>query len=166
MGPSAAVVAVSLAALWLTRGDSGEPAVQTVPDGRYGPNGGAQSAGAGSVAPAPLTVTVTAPPQVVAGERAEFTLRWSDGEGFFSGTSEDWGDGVGASSLAQEACDLAPAAGPAGGEVTVRHTFTAPGPYALVLGVSTYTCSGPEPVTETATETVQVDVLPETTGAR
>ena len=166
MGSPPAVVAASLGALWVTGGDSGEPAVQTVPDGRSGPNGGAQTAGAGSVAPPPLTVTVTAPPRVVAGERAEFTLRWSDGEGIFSGTSEDWGDGVGVSSLAQQACDLAPAAGRAGGEVTVRHTFTAPGPYTLVLGVSTYTCSGAEAVTETATETVQVDVLPDAPGAR
>lgn len=160
-----ALLAATLAGGWLTARDTGSPGVRAVPDTRSGPASG-EASGSGPTAPAPLTIAVRAPSQVVGGERAEFTIAWSDGEGIFSGTSEDWGDGVGASSLAQQACDPAPAAGPAGGEVTVRHTFTAPGPYTLVLGVSTYTCSGAAAVTETATKTVQVDVLPDVTGAR
>jgi len=157
------VVVVAVAGWWATARDSDAPAVRTVPDTRSAGSGTVP--GAGPSPAAPLRVAVTAPQRVVAGEPADFAITWSDGEGIFSGTSEDWGDGVGASSLAQQACDLAPPAGPAGGEVTVRHTFTVPGPYTVVLGVSTYTCSGAEAVTETATQTVQVDVLPEATGA-
>lgn len=158
------VVVVALTGWWATAREPGAPAVRTVPDARSGQAGSGTAPGAGSSSVTPLRVAVTAPQQVVAGERAEFTIAWSDGEGIFSGTSEDWGDGVGASSLAQQACDLAPPAGPAGGEVTVRHTFTAPGPYTVVLGVSTYTCSGAEAVTETATENVRVEVLPRVTA--
>src|SRR4051794_4364351 len=55
-------------------------------------------------APAPLTLSVTLPAPVVAGQPAEITVRYADGDGRFGGSTEEWGDGVGGASAKQGPC--------------------------------------------------------------
>ena len=109
--------------------------------------------------PAPLGMTVDLPTRVVAGEEATIVVRWTDGEGVFSGSTEEWGDGVGASSLAQDACTGVTTDQPSAGRYAVAHTWSEAGTYQLVLGVATYTCEGGSAVTEDASKTVSVEVV-------
>lgn len=110
--------------------------------------------------PHALGLTVEAPEQVVAGERARFTVHWTDGSGIFSGSSEDWGDAVATSSRKQGRCEPGAAAPPAAGTYAMRHTWSEPGTYSVVLGVATYTCGSGSAVEEEASKTVTVEVLP------
>ena len=94
------------------------------------------------------------------GEPATITVTYTDGSGIFSGTSEEWGDGVGTSSLQEGRCTAA--AEPAGSlsdSYQVTHRWTEPGTYSLVLGVNTYTCRGTTAVQEKATTMLIVKVL-------
>jgi hypothetical protein len=110
--------------------------------------------------PAALSVTADGPASVAVGERATITVTYTDGSGIFSGTSEEWCDGVGSSSLQQGRCS-APAepAGSLSDAYQVTHRWTEPGTYSLVLGVNTYTCRGTTAVQESATTMLIVKVL-------
>lgn len=121
-----------------------------------------QPASAGVAAPAALAVVAEPPDRVVAGQVATFVIRWTDGAGIFSGTSEDWGDGVGASSVKQGRCEASTAGqeGPIQGEARVRHAWAEPGTYTVVLGATTYTCAGAAATAEDASTTLTVEVQP------
>jgi len=111
------------------------------------------------VAPLGLTVGVLAP--VIAGQRARLTVRWTDGSGIFSGSSEDWGDGLGTSSRRQGRCEPATVVPPPAGETfVVRHTWGEPGTYTVGITVAAYVCESGSAVEEEATTTLTVDVLP------
>jgi hypothetical protein len=115
---------------------------------------------AGPASPAELGMTVELPETVVAGQTAEIVVRWTDGEGVFSGTSEDWGDGVGTSSLAQDQCTGAATTTKSADSYTVKHAWSEPGSYQVVLGVTTYLCTDGSAVQEDVSKTVSVQVLP------
>jgi hypothetical protein len=110
--------------------------------------------------PAALSVTADGPASVGVGELATITVTYTDGSGIFSGTSEEWGDGVGTSSLQEGRCS-APAepAGSLSDSYQVKHRWTEAGTYSLVLGVNTYTCRGTAAVQEHATTMLIVKVL-------
>ena len=86
-------------------------------------------------------------------------MRWSDGEGVFSGSTEEWGDGIGASSLAQDRCTGVATDQPAAGNYSVTHTWSEAGTYQVVLGVASYTCQAGAAVPEEASKTVTVEVV-------
>lgn len=110
--------------------------------------------------PAALAVTADGPASVTVGEWATFTVTYTDGSGIFSGTSEDWGDAVGASSVREGQCSAtADVPGSLSDSYQVKHRWTEPGTYTLVLGVNTYTCSGTTSVPEQATTRLIVKVL-------
>ena len=115
---------------------------------------------AGPASPAELGMTVELPETVVAGQTAEIVVRWTDGEGVFSGTSEDWGDGVGTSSLAQDQCTGAATTTKSADSYTVKHAWSEPGTYQVVLGVTTYVCTDGSPVQEDVSKTVSLQVQP------
>jgi hypothetical protein len=115
---------------------------------------------AGPAAPAALGMTVELPDTVVAGQPADIVVRWSDGEGVFSGTSEDWGDGVGTSSLAQDQCTGVATDRKSADSYTVSHTWAEPGSYQVALGVTTYLCTDGSAVQEDVSKTVTVQVTP------
>jgi hypothetical protein len=151
LGAGVALVLAATVALafWTSGGDDDVTAGSTTP--------GAE----GSDVPAALGMSVDPAARVVAGEEATLTVRWTDGAGIFSGTSEEWGDGIGTSSLSQDRCEPgAPAAEAAGGTYTVTHTWSEPGTYTVVLGVATYVCDNGSAVQEQVTEPVTVEVLP------
>ncbi|MDQ1626247.1 MAG: hypothetical protein QOJ49_1745 [Actinomycetota bacterium] len=109
--------------------------------------------------PAALALTVAAPANVVAGKAVQIPVTYTDGSGVFSGTSEDWGDGVGTSSLKQSACVVTPVATPAlRGSYVLRHTWAKPGTYPLTLEVVSYTCRGTTLAQERVTKTLMVTV--------
>ncbi len=110
--------------------------------------------------PAALSVTADGPASVAVGEAATITVTYTDGSGIFSGTSEEWGDGVGTSSLQEGRCSAA--AEPAGSlsdSYQATHRWTEPGTYSLVVGVNTYTCRGTTAVQEKSTTMLIVKVL-------
>lgn len=103
-----------------------------------------------------LRVQATVEPTVVhAGHPATLSVRWSDDDGLLLGTTQEWGDGVGAGSqVPLEACT-----GVRPGEGTDRpaHTWATPGTYTVHLQVSTAACAGPQ---ETVDLTLPVTVVP------
>lgn len=108
-----------------------------------------------------LTVTVTPPTSVVAGQEATFAIAYADDEGVFSGGTEDWGDGLATSSLKQSSCDVPASGSPPGaaaGSYQVGHTFAEAGTYQLELGVRSYTCVDGTAVEEVAIKTFAVTV--------
>jgi hypothetical protein len=110
--------------------------------------------------PAALSVTADGPASLTVGEQATITVTYTDGTGIFSGTSEEWGDGVGASSVREGRCSATDdIPGALSDSYQLTHSWTEPGTYSLVLGVNTYTCSGTTAVPETATTTLIVKVL-------
>ena len=118
-----------------------------------------QSPARGPVVPAPLTMTVVMPASVVAGRLATIEVRYAGGHGQFGGSTEDWGDGVGTSSLRQGACDTVPAAAtPLSGSYRLTHTWDRPGTYTVQLGVSAYACAGASAVEEQAGKKLTVTV--------
>lgn len=148
VGGLVAILLVTLGLVWAVGGGQG---VRTATD---------TPADDAPAAPAPLTVDVVAPVEVVAGEEAEFVVSWSDGSGVFSGTLEDWGD-VGVGSVKQEPCDpTAAPAGPQSDTFVLSHTWKKAGTYQVVLGVTTVTCAGADTVAEDASRTLTVEVLP------
>jgi hypothetical protein len=149
-----ALAAALVATVLLAVLGGGDDDVATSPDPARGP--AAQPQG-----PAALGLTVEAPESVVAGQPATFVVRWADGSGVFSGSSEDWGDGVGTSSLQQERCGpTAPAPDPAAGSYRAEHSWSEPGTYTVVIGVATYACENGSAVVEDASKTLTVEVLP------
>jgi hypothetical protein len=116
-------------------------------------------AAAGPVVPDPLGLDVTVPTDVVAGQPATLVVRYTDGAGTFSGSTEEWGDDVGTSSLAEDICPApAAAAAPVQGSYTATHTWAKPGSYPVKVAVSSYTCVDGAAVLEEATTTVTVEV--------
>ena len=147
-----ALVVAVIVVLVLVLGGDDEPEVTT-----------RTPAAADAEGPAPLGLTVEVPDQVVAGQPAELVVRWADGEGVFSGSTEEWGDGVGTSSLAQDSC--APSATAAqdrasAGRYTASHTWAEPGTYRVTIGVASYLCENGTATQEDAQTTVSVEVLP------
>jgi len=111
-------------------------------------------------APEPLVVRAEGPASATAGEPVEFSVTYSDGSGTFSGTSEDWGDGVGTSSLREGQCTAADAAPDALSDTyRLTHTFNEPGTYTVTLGVHSYACKGTTAVQDQATQTLTLQVL-------
>jgi hypothetical protein len=153
---AAAVLAVVAGTAWaLQRDDQGvtAPAAAAKPKATPTP-----AAPAASTA---LALTVDLPSTVTAGTSAEIVVHYSDALGIFSGTTEDWGDGVGTSSLKQGACGAgAPPARALTGSYTLTHTWEKPGTYTVGLGVGSYTCAGTVATEEQAAKTVSVTVVP------
>lgn len=143
-----AVSAVGIAIAALVTGNSDSVAKPRV-----------QQPAAVPAAPAALSVTADGPASVIVGEQATITVTYTDGTGIFSGTSEEWGDGVGASSVREGSCSAAAdAPGPLSDSYQLTHSWAQPGTYSLVLGVNTYTCSGTTAVQEQATTMLIVKV--------
>ncbi len=138
------LLAAALGGWWATRGD--DP-VRTAP---------AQSAG--PVVPEPLGLDVTAPTDAIAGQPATLVVRYADGAGTFSGSTEDWGDEVATSSLTEGRCAVGAADGPASGTYRATHTWSEPGSYPVKVAVSSYTCDTGTPVEQHASTTVTVVV--------
>lgn len=88
-------------------------------------------------------------------------MRWTDGSGVFSGSSEDWRDEVATSSRTQGSCAPGgPHVAAAAGSYPLRHTWSEPGSYTVVAAVATYVCERGTAVEEQAAETLTVEVLP------
>lgn len=139
------LLAAALGGWWATRGD--DPVRTTPAAGSQRP-----------VVPQPLGLDVTAPADVVAGEPATLVVEYADGAGTFSGSTEEWGDEVGTSSLTEARCATGATDGPASGSYGATHTWAEPGTYAVKVAVSSYTCDTGTPVVEQATTTVTVVV--------
>jgi hypothetical protein len=139
------LLAAGLGGWWATRGD--DP-VRTAP----------VLGGAGPVVPDPLGLDVTVPTDAVAGQPATLVVRYADGAGTFSGSTEEWGDDVGTSSLTEAQCAVTAIDGPVSGTYRATHTWSEPGSYPVKVAVSSYTCDTGTPVEEQATTTVTVVV--------
>jgi hypothetical protein len=110
--------------------------------------------------PAALTVSVAGPASATVGEPVDFTVTYADGDGIFAGTSAEWGDDVGTSSVREAQCTAAGGpAGAVGDTYRLAHTWTEPGTYTVVLGVHSYTCQGTTAVRETTTQTLSLQVV-------
>jgi hypothetical protein len=151
-----AAVVLGVGALAVSRLGGGQDVAQ--------PAAGKAAAGkpaAVPAAPAVLALSVAAPLNVVAGKVVQIPVTYTDASGMFSGTAEDWGDGVGTSSLKQSACVVTAVPAPAlHGTYVLRHTWAKPGTYQLTLEVVSYTCRGTTAVEERATKTIAVTVSP------
>ncbi len=134
---------------WLLLGGDDDSQVSTTP-------------GAGAQQPAaiaPLSLTVDPVVGAVAGTPATLVVHYADGTGVFAGSTEEWGDEVGTSSLAEATCPSpSPAATPLQGTYQATHTWAAAGSYPVKVAVSSYTCVDGAPVLEQATTTVTVEV--------
>jgi hypothetical protein len=97
---------------------------------------------------------------VVAGAPATFVVHYTDGAGTFAGSTEDWGDAVGASSVSLGQCTAAAPASAATGSYDATHTWTKPGTYQVTLAAASYTCVDGAAVPEQVTKTLQVVVAP------
>jgi len=151
-GLTAGVVLAVGAALAVALAGGGDPVVVAKSD----PPAAGRPAGLQS-----LGLVVDAPASVAAGEPARFTVSFTDGAGIFSGSSEDWGDELATSSRKQGRCGPGAAASPpAAGTYTLRHTWSEPGTYSVVIGVATYTCADGSAVAEEAARTLTVEVRP------
>ena len=148
-GLAALVVLALVLAGWLLLGGDDESQVSTTP------GAGAQQ----PTAVAPLSLTVDPVVGAVAGQPATMVVHYADGTGVFGGSTEEWGDEVGTSSLAEDTCPSpSPAAAPLKGTYQATHTWAAPGSYPVKVAVSSYTCVDGAPVLEQATTTVTVEV--------
>lgn len=154
---AAVVVLAAIAAAIIVVARAGDETVVTKP------GAGAQAdqqSGTGTGVPEALSISVDAPAAVVAGQTARFVVHYRDGEGIFSGGSEDWGD-IGASSISQGTCESStPGPGALDAAYVVRHRWSEVGTYPVTIGVTTYTCQSGQPVPETKTATLQVSVDP------
>lgn len=139
------LLAAALGGWWATRDD--DP-VRTTP----------APVAAEPVVPDPLGLEVTVPTDVVAGQPATLVVRYTDGAGTFSGSTEEWGDDVGASSISEGQCAAGATDGALSGSYRATHTWTEPGTYAVKIAVSSYTCDTGTPVEEQADTTVTVVV--------
>jgi hypothetical protein len=146
----AALVVLALVLLgWLLLGGGDDSQVSTTP------GAGAQQ----PAAVAPLSLTVDPVVGAVAGQPATLVVHYADGTGVFGGSTEEWGDEVGTSSLAEDTCPSpSPAAAPLTGSYQATHTWAAPGSYPVKVAVSSYTCVDGAPVLEQASTTVTVEV--------
>jgi hypothetical protein len=105
-------------------------------------------------------ITIEAPASVIAGQAAGFTVNYEVATGRFSGSIEEWGDGIGGASASQERCETTEqTTGPSSGRYPVTHTWADPGTYDVVLGVNTYSCTGSQSREFKATRTLSVTVV-------
>ena len=124
---------------WLTRGDD-QIAVRAAV---------AAPAAAPVGAPAGLAVSVAAPSTVVAGHAARFVVSYTDGDGIFSGSVEDWGE-MGIGSMKQRACGASAApAVPVNDSYVATHTWHRVGSYPVSFAITTYTCRNGRATEET-----------------
>jgi hypothetical protein len=145
---AALVALVLVLAGWLLLGGDDDSQVSTAP-----------GAGAQPAAIAPLSLTVDPVVGAVAGTPVTLVVHYADGTGVFAGSTEEWGDEVGTSSLAEATCPSpSPAAAPLQGTYQATHTWAAAGSYPVKVAVSSYTCVDGAPVLEEATTTVTVEV--------
>lgn len=150
---AAAAVVVALAvvatgALALTRGND-DVVARSVPPAAVQP-----------AVPQPLGLAVEVPDTLAAGERAQLTVRWTDGSGTFSGSTEDWGDGVATNSRKQGRCEPGTAASPAAaGTYELGHVWSEPGTYTVIVGVATYVCESGTAVEDEAVKTLTITVV-------
>jgi hypothetical protein len=106
-----------------------------------------------------LAAQVVAPSRVVAGKPARFHVSYTDGKGILAGSFEDWGDGVGTSSVKQANCATSPPTAKAlTGTYVVRHVWRDAGTYTVKLGVTSYTCASGKAVMEQSAKTLTVTV--------
>lgn len=148
LGLVAGLALVVAVAAWVAGRGDGEVATTPAP-------------GAEPTGPAPLTLQVEVVAPVVAGRPATVLVRYDDGDGIFSGATEEWGDGVGAGSVKQGRCEAAGApqpAQPAAGSYQATHVWTEPGSYPVKVAVTTYTCVDGAAVREEAVRTLTVVV--------
>ncbi|MDQ1617194.1 MAG: hypothetical protein QOJ60_3133 [Actinomycetota bacterium] len=112
--------------------------------------------------PAPsgaLAAQVLAPSRVVAGKPARFHVTYTDGKGILAGSFEDWGDGVGTSSVKQANCATSPPTAKAlTGSYVVPHVWRDAGTYTVKLGVTSYSCASGKAVMEQSAKTLTVTV--------
>ena len=114
------------------------------------------------VNPAPsgvLAAQVVAPSKLAVGKPARFHVSYTDGKGILAGSFEDWGDGVGTSSVQQANCATSPpTAKPLTGSYVVRHVWRTAGTYTVKLGVTSYTCTSGKALMEQSAKTLTVTV--------
>ena len=151
-GIAAGVLLAAALGGWLAPpGDGDDPVAH-----RAGP------VGAGPVVPAPLGLDVTAPTVAIAGPAGR---RWwsatPTAPASFSGSTEDWGDGVGTSSLTagpRAAVRRSRPAAPAA-PTSPTHTWSEPGSYPVTVAVVDRTpASTGRPSSSTRRTTVTVVV--------
>lgn len=115
---------------------------------------------AGAAGPGPLRLTVHAPTRAVAGQEVVIEVRYAAGDGRFSGSTEDWGDGLGTSSVRVARCDSVPTAPtPLAGSYRLAHTWAEPGTYTVELGATSATCTPGGPVEQQAGERLVIEVV-------
>jgi hypothetical protein len=85
-------------------------------------------------------------------------VSYTDGEGIFSGSVEDWGE-TGLGSMKQRACGAsAPAGGPVKDSYVATHKWRRAGSYPVSIAVTTYTCSNGRATEETQSAALTVVV--------
>ena len=115
---------------------------------------------AGAAGPGPLRLTVHAPTRAVAGQEVVIEVTYTAGDGRFSGSTEDWGDGLGTSSVRVARCDSVPTAPtPLAGSYRLAHTWAEPGTYTVELGATSATCTPTGPVEQQAGERLAIEVV-------
>ena len=114
---------------------------------------------AGAAGPGPLRLTVHAPTRAVAGQEVVIEVSYAAGDGRFSGSTEDWGDGLGTSSVRVARCDSVPTAPtPLAGSYRLAHTWAEPGTYTVELGATSATCTPAGAVEQQASERLAIEV--------
>lgn len=115
--------------------------------------------GSSSSDPAPgLQVTMAGPTSVPVGARTTYTVTYTDDNGRFLGSVQDWGD-TGDGALKQGKCSPSgSAAGPASGSFAAEHTWAKAGTYTVAITVTTQSCAGGQSSTEDASASTTVTV--------
>ncbi|HEX6918892.1 MAG TPA: hypothetical protein VF314_01550 [Actinomycetes bacterium] len=115
---------------------------------------------AGAAGPGSLRLTVHAPTRAVAGQEVVIEVRYAAGDGRFTGSTVDWGDGLGTSSVRVARCDGVPTAPtPLAGSYRLAHTWAEPGTYTVELGATSATCTPAGPVEQQASERLAIEVV-------
>jgi hypothetical protein len=139
VGVAVALLALIGAGSWLALGPDDDVVVQPA-DARVR---------APAAVPSALAISVRAPAEVTAGQPARFIVSYTDGQGIFSGSIEDWGD-VGVGSTHRAACrSTTPVAGALRASFVATHRWAKAGSYPVSISVTTYTCSNGRATEET-----------------
>jgi hypothetical protein len=134
----AAVLTLVGAGSWLALGADDDVVVRPAAD----------APGAAAV-PSALAISVQPPTKVTAGQPARFVVSYTDGQGIFSGSIEDWGD-VGVGSAHRAACGpTTAAAGALHASYAATHSWAKAGSYPVSIAVTTYTCRNGQAAEET-----------------
>lgn len=115
--------------------------------------------GSSSSDPEPgLHVTMAGPTSVPAGAKTTYTVTYTDDNGQFLGSVQDWGD-TGDGSLKQAKCGASSsAATPVSGSFAAVHTWAKAGTYTVAITVTTQSCAGGQSSTEDASASTTVTV--------